>query len=95
MLTEYKNKVLDGYYTKHPQGKQLLDIDTETLVEQTKDLKSKLELRDETIEDLEDRIKDLIEENGDLGDMVLELEEETKRLQSIVTDCELKILEEL
>ena len=26
-LEDFKQKVLDGFYTKHPYGKELLDID--------------------------------------------------------------------
>ena len=66
MLTGYKNKVLDGLYTKHPQGKELLDIDTQELLaakeKKIEELQDELQDQDDKIEALQEQLKILEQE---------------------------------
>lgn len=57
-VEEFKEKVLNGFYQEHPQGKQLLDIDyaavTQPLAEQVEELEEQIALLEDTVFKLEE-----------------------------------------
>lgn len=50
MIDEFKRRVLEDFYQKHPQGKQLLDIDIGSIVEKFED---KIDLLEDEIRNKE------------------------------------------